>query len=65
MLEMEEKRKFPVTCPRCQHEQILGDYSWLEILDNLDMFGKTVVKCADCRKYYIIRDEGEGPFVTK
>lgn len=66
MLEPEEQRKFKIVCPYCKTEQHLGDFSWLKIFDNLDMFGKTVLRCANCRRYYIIRDEDDdAPFVTK
>ena len=65
MLEKEEKRKFPVKCPHCQSEQHIGDFGWLGIFDDLDQFGKTVMCCSECRKYYIIREEDiDGPFVT-
>ena len=66
MLDEEEKRKFPVKCPRCYSDVHIGDFGWLGIFDDLDMFGKTVVKCSECRKYFIIREEEEGkPFITK
>lgn len=66
MLEKEEKRKFPVKCPHCQSEQHIGDVEWLGIFDDLDLFGKTVMCCQVCDKWYLIRDEDEdGPFVTK
>ena len=65
MLEKEGKRKFLIICPHCQREQSLTDWSWLCIFDDLDRFGKTVVCCKDCRIWYIIRDDGDGPFVTK
>lgn len=66
MLESEEKRKFPVICPYCNTVLHIGTIGWLEIFDNLDMFGKTVVRCSECRRYFLIREEDEdGPFITK
>lgn len=63
---MEEKRKFPVECPYCQSEQHIGTVGWLNIFDDLDMFGKTVVRCGKCLKLFLIREEDEnGPFVTR
>lgn len=65
MLEKEERRKRPLFCPRCNEEVIIGDFAWLEIFDDLDRFGKTVLKCPHCRRYFIIREEDEdGPFIT-
>lgn len=64
MLEKEEKRKFPVTCPHCQKEQDIGDFGWLGIFDNLDRFGKTVMRCTECRDLYVISEKNDGtPFV--
>ena len=66
MLESEEKKKFPIKCPYCHREPYVGDIGWLTIFDDLSMFGKTVVKCSECRKLFIIREEDEdGPFVMK
>lgn len=65
MLEKEEKRKIPVKCPYCKNDQHIGDFGWLGIFDDLDMFGKTVMSCANCNRYYLIREEDDtGPFVT-
>lgn len=66
MLESKEQRKFKIICPHCKTKQHPGDFSWLGIFGDLDMFGKTVMYCTNCCKYYIIRDEDEdGPFTTK
>ena len=66
MLPSEEARKFPIKCPRCEQEVTIGDFGWLSIFDDLDMFGKTVVECDKCRRLFIIREEDDsGPFVTK
>lgn len=65
MLDSEEKKKFPVKCPHCEYDQPLGDFSWLGIFDDLSQFGKTVLRCVRCRKWFQIREEDNtGPFVT-
>lgn len=63
LLPEEEQKKFPVICPYCHKEQQLGDFAWLGVIDDLDIYGKTVMCCVDCKKYYVIRDDGDGPFM--
>lgn len=66
MLKELEDRKFPVECPHCRIDLLLCDSTWLKIFDELDMYGKAVVECANCSKFFLIRDEDEdGPFITK
>lgn len=64
MLKSEEEKKFPITCPWCQTEVKPDDYfGWLEIFDNLDMFGKTVYRCEHCKRYFVIREGVDGSIV--
>ena len=65
MLPSEEEKKFPIFCPRCDSKVDPGDFGWLGIFDDLSQFGKTVLLCPNCKKWFVIRDEGEGPFATK
>ena len=61
-----EKRKFPLICPHCKHEQTISNPHWLLIFDELDHVGKAVLWCVTCQMYYLIREEDDsGPFITK
>lgn len=66
MLDKEEKRKFPIVCPHCKNNVVLGDCGWLGVFDDLSQFGKSVIHCGNCKNMFLIREEDEdGPFITK
>ena len=65
MLEHEEKKKFRIVCPRCRNDIDVNDFAWLGIFDDLSQFGKTVMRCHHCKRWFIIREEDEdGPFIV-
>ena len=59
MLEKRREKKVSLKCPHCQHEQHIGDFSWMGIFDDLDRFDKTVMCCTNCRRWYVILEDDE------
>ena len=54
-----------IFCPRCDEKWIPGPISEMYLEEDLDSFGKYVATCPKCRKLFLIREEGEGPFATR
>ena len=65
MLEKYEERSLLIACPRCRDKRMVIEPELTYIFDDLNKFGKAVIWCDHCCKYFLIREEDDdGPFVT-
>ena len=57
----EKKMDAETTCPYCGHKNI----TTAEMLKELQEVGKAVVDCELCKTWYLLRDDGDGQYVTR
>lgn len=53
--------KEETTCPYCGHKNATAD----EMRKELKEVGKAVVDCELCKTWYLLRDDGDGEYVTR
>ena len=49
------------TCPYCGSDNRVTDDTRHELED----FGKAVIECSHCKTLYLLRNDGDGVFVSK
>ena len=60
----DERVKFRTLCPHCDAVVEFSNFCFTEMLVELEEVGKYVSECPKCKRYFLIRDEGEGLFTT-